>query len=509
MMRSSRRTGAGGAGSRCRLGRATVSIVALLVVCGAALLADPARGQDEAAALTWAKLESAKETGEFREKLRGGGGIDAAARQFLEQVALPQLALDGNRDSITTVRKRLREYLLNDIADEKVGDDANRVYLGFMTALAAKEDEPAVVRVNAMLLIGELHTAGGVGRKPWPGAIATLAKSAADPMLPKELRIAAAAGLSRHADAAKGNPALLGRFSKDAAPPLASIVKELAGGGGGPESDWLLSRCLSMLGILGPPGQETVAEVVRSLQSPQLSFDTRVRAATALAAITGPQSSVDDAAAIVRTIEDLAVASLQRDADNAERRKLERLFSGEAGLARATSGGGPGAEIGGMRPGAPGSPGPGPGGVGAPGLGAPGGSGFPGSGGGPAVSAQSSTDHVIPTEVCRRAAWRLSSLANAVLTADGKRGVQTLIQDGDAAEKAKSLAENLRYAANALDANPVAASLLEALADLKPKPPAAEGDAGPAATDADKPEDPPSETDEAPAADAAAAPPAA
>lgn len=471
--------------------------VALCIVIG--LACGQAGGQDEGS-LTWAKLESAKESLELKEKFRGGGSIDAKSKEFLEQVALPQMALEGNRGTITTVRRRLREFFLNDIADEKVGDEGNRLFATFMTALAAKDDEPAVVRVNAMLLVGELQTAGTAGRKPWPGATAILAKAMADTSLPKEVRIAAATGLARHLDAAKSNAEVLGRISKDAASPLASVIKEMVAPGGGPENDWLLSRSLSMLAQLGPGQPAVVADVISAVGSPARSFDARVRAAACLAAIVGPQANVAEPAAVIGKIEELAIACLQKDADGAERAKLEKLFGSEGGAMPGMSGPmsvGPGGYV----PPEAAMPGPGFGPPGDPA--AAGGFGFPGSG-----TPQPPAEQLIPVEVCRRAAWRLSSLANAILTADEKRGLRSLITDEAAAAKAKSLAENLRAAAAELDARPSDASLLQALADLKPAPPAAAEEDAPAAADGDTPPAPAAKpsADQAPAAKPPAAP---
>jgi hypothetical protein len=189
--------------------------------------------------------------------------------------------------------------------------------------------------------------------------------------------------------------------------------------------------------------------------------------------VAGPQSKVD-AAAAVRAIEALSVASLQGDADAAERSKLEKLFAGGGGI------GGPGMSAPGMMPGytPPEAMGP-PAGFGSPGD--PSGSG--------AFGQVPAAEQSIPREVCRRAAWRLSSLANAILTADGKAGLG--LQAGDAAAAAKNAAENIRGAAMTLDANPVDASLLQALADLKPAPPPAEENDPPTGDDADKPDDAP------------------
>ena len=451
------------------------------------------RAQDEPDLTTWAKVEGAAETRDYKEKIRAGGGIDAKSRAFLEQTALPQLALEGNRATIASLRKRLREFLLNDITEEKASDEANRIFLTFMEGLAAKDEEAAVVRINAMLLIGELQTSGSGGRKPWPGAVAPLATAAANTELPKEVRIAAAAGLSRQLDAAKASPEALGRIAKEIGPRLVAIVKEMAAAGSGPENDWLLSRCLSMLATLGPAVPDASAEIVKTLDAQQRSFDTRVRAATALAAVAGagPQSNVQNAAAVIQTIEKLAVACLQQDADAAERLKLERLFGGEGGAGMGMSG-------------MPGMSGPMPGSYVPPeamgptsGFGSPSDMGSPSGFGGPGgMPGQPPPEQLIPTEVCRRAAWRLASLANAILTADEKRGLAALLGDQKAA--AKGLAENLRSAANTLDTNPVDASLLQALADLKPAPPpAAEGDA---ADTPEEPGDPPTEAAPKPAA---------
>ena len=476
--------------------------IAIGLSCGAV------HGQDDDQ-LTWAKLESAKESLDFKEKIRGGGGLDPKAREFLEQIALPQLALEVNRGTITNVRRRLRDYFLIDITDEKIGDEANRIFATFMSALAAKDDEPAVVRVNAMLLVGELQTAGAAGRKPWPGATAILAKAMADTSLSKEVRIAAAAGLARHLDAARSNADLLGRMSKDVVPPLASVIKEMVAAGGGPENDWLLSRSLSMLALLGPAQPATVADVIAAVGSPARSFDARVRAAACLAAIVGPQANVAEPVAVIGTIEELAIACLQQDADAADRLKLEKLFGGEGGGLPGMSGPMPGGPSGYAPPPEAMMPGPGFSSPGGPA--AAGGFGFPGSGPG-----QPPAEQLIPAEVCRRAAWRLSALANAILTVDEKRGLRTLIADEAAAVKATSLAGNLRAAANELDTRPIDASLRQALADLKPAPPAgAEGDAAegdaPAAAEDDKPADPAAPAaDQAPAAKPSAAkPPAA
>jgi len=92
-------------------------------------------------------------------------------------------------------------------------------------------------------------------------------------------------------------------------------------------------------------------------------------------------------------------------------------------------------------------------------------------------SAQSATEQLIPREVCRRAAWRLSTLADAILTEDSKRGLALL--GGDVSPDMRALAQTLRRAAMDLDATPDEATLRQSLAELKPPAPAkAAEDAG-------------------------------
>ena len=78
---------------------------------------------------------------------------------------------------------------------------------------------------------------------------------------------------------------------------------------------------------------------------------------------------------------------------------------------------------------------------------------------------------MIPREVCRRAAWRLSVLADAILTDDSKRGVAVL--GGAASPAAMELAQTLRGAAMELDALPEETTLRQILLGLKPPPPPA------------------------------------
>jgi hypothetical protein len=391
-----------------------------------------ALGQDDEARFSgWTQVESAGETRTYKESMRGGNAFDAAARGFLEQIALPQLELEANRTSIERVRKRMREFLLGDIANEKAADEATKTFLTYMESLADKQDVDLVVRVNAMLMIGELQ---GVDRKPLPAAAAVLAKAVSNTTLPQAVRIAACVGLARHVEATKGLVDEQQRMAAVANPVIVSILKEATPPEAAVGSDWLASRCLSMLPLLGPAAPATVGEVARILGDDGRSINVRVRAAAALAAVAGPDSKVD-VAALVASIGRLAIVSLERDASAADRILLER-------------------QAGGLPDGS--SPAFAP----------------------PAMlvdpSGQPVVEQLIPREVCRRAAWRLAVLADAILTDDSKRGLALLDAAGQPAFG--ELAQTLRRAALELDANPEEATLRQALADLKPPAPVAGND---------------------------------
>jgi len=82
---------------------------ALAVACAATV------ARAEPKYVGWTKVEASREMRELKEKLREGGQFDANARLFLEETALPQLALEENRPAIERTRKRIRDLLLGDV----------------------------------------------------------------------------------------------------------------------------------------------------------------------------------------------------------------------------------------------------------------------------------------------------------------------------------------------------------------------------------------------------------
>jgi hypothetical protein len=390
---------------------------------------------------SWSKVEAAVETRAYKEKLRDGGPFDAAARGFATQVVLPQLALEPNRATIERVRRRIREVVLSDIADGQAFDNAAKTVLDTMAALARNGEADRVVRVNAMLLVGELRAKDN---RPLPAAAPVLAAAAGDVRLPLEVRIAAAAGLVRHAEAAKAGgdlaavakavgPALLPMLTGDPkTAPVAAV-------------DWLAGRGFAIMQALGPQTgpREAVNAAARILGDASRSIDVRVRAAAALGAAATAGSGVD-AARAVESVRGLAIAGLEADFAAAERLRMERRVGGGN---QPPSGQPPG--------GAAGEP-------------------------------------TIPTLACRRHAWRLALCADAIEGADGATGLASIL--GNDAGAAKDLAAALRKAASGLDAHPDEQSVVEALEKLgKPVAGAAAAASRPAAPAAGEqpPEAPP------------------
>jgi hypothetical protein len=91
---------------------------------------------------------------------------------------------------------------------------------------------------------------------------------------------------------------------------------------------------------------------------------------------------------------------------------------------------------------------------------------MPEMGGMPGMGGELPAEDGLRSAVCRRAAWRLYALGDAIVPDSKKGGLATLIdKDGDGA---KQLAALLKDGGEALDAEPYGYVLLEALDELDP-----------------------------------------
>jgi hypothetical protein len=408
--------------------RAGLAVVAL--VLAPAVVVSPAWAQGEPAYIGWTKVETARETREYKDKIRDGAALDAESRRFLQQTALPQLALEENLATIERTRRRMREVLLTEIDDDKAFADVSRLVAEFMTGLARDENAGVVARVNALLLVGELRSKDG---KPWPPAQPLLAAAAADVKLPIAVRIAAVAGIGRHVDLYRADEQALAALVKAAGPATLGILSEPVTSDRRTEQEWLAARALTILPVVLRATPKNVAATLAGIiEDPARATDVRVRAAAALGATANAKSEVS-AAKVVEAIRGLAISALEADVMAADRRRFEQQYRGLVS----------GQQSGFPQPGGPGPP-----------------TDFGMQAGGAAMD-----QLAIPEQACRRDAWRLVALADAIAASNGTTGLATLL--GNAAGPATQLAAALRDGGMAIDQTPDESSVTAALAMLK------------------------------------------
>ena len=381
---------------------------------------------------SWSKVESAEETRTYGQQIREGK-FDAPQQAFLTGILLPQLTLPANRSAIAHVRQRIREIATLNATQPQVYERSNTLIRDAMVKAARDSAAEPLARVNAMILVAELQEPD---RKPWKGASESLALAAGDGTLPLEVRIAAMAGLVRHAAAGDSE------FAASVRPAVAEIIaspRQLS-----PQKadaaavTWLVARAIDLVPLV-EPAPPTIEALARILADDQADLDLRVRAAAALARLAKTGMKLDPAALIGR-IRSLAVTALKRDLDAAEARRFSRRIATGAG---------------GLEPGR--SPV-----ERAPPRGEPMFGGFTGEVGDATVV----DDDAVSPAACRRDAWRLAALADAVKPEGGTGGIATIAQ-GDLAAEAIALASLLRKHAREIQSTPAEETLKTALTDLK------------------------------------------
>jgi hypothetical protein len=433
---------------RCRVLPAAVAVAFAACLVTAA----PALAQGEPKYRGWAKVENAREMRELKDKLRDGSALDAEAREFVRQTVLPQLALEAqstredNASTIERTRRRMREVVLTEIEDEKAFADMSRLVADFMAALARDGEAEPAVQVNAMLLLGEMRGKDG---KPWPPVRPTLAAAAGDAKLPLAVRIAAIAGLGRHVEACGGDADATAALAQAAGPAIMAILAEPVVSDRRAEQEWLAARAVALLPALVPTAAKNVAAVLAAIvEDPARATDVRVRAAAALGATANAKSEIN-AAKLVDTIRGIALQSLEADVAAADVRRFEQQYRSLAAGQQALA-----------QPGIP-----------------------PAGGVAPADKSLA-----IPEQACRRDAWRLVTLADAIDAGEGRPGLAALL--GPAAAPAKQLAATLRDAGLAIDQTPDEVSVVEAIKSIKSPAQSPAAGAAPAQPAAAAPEAP-------------------
>ena len=322
---------------------------------------------------SWKQVEAAPETRDFLVAMKGGGGLDAAATTYLEEIVFPQLAMPENQGDLDEVRDRLRTRILGSFANDDIQNAANRLVVQGMQRLVADEALAMGVRLNAILLMGELEAkSGGL----WPEALPPLATVAADASMPLAVRVGAMIGLSQHLSRAanRSDPAIVAAMLPAAEPALMTSLEMPEDGTSSDllAAEWLASQVLRLLPQVMPKASPQVAEKVFAVLADQSrGLDLRVRAAYALGTTADAGSSIDVAEAVA-IVEALAIDSFATDVALADERAFERDFLSAGG---GGGFGGPGGMMGsgsgmaGMGPMGMGMRGMGPGGMRGPGMG--------------------------------------------------------------------------------------------------------------------------------------------
>ena len=398
----------------------------------------PASAQPAGEAVaTWKDVEASPQFKEVTAALKGGGPFSDAAREFLATVILPQFDVEENLPTLDDVRKKIRDRLLLVIGSNDSFEQASGFVRDSLDKVARDTNGDPLLRVNAMLFIGEMTDKG---RIPWPAALKTLAAAAQDTALDPAVRIAAVVGLGNHLSAVARLPADQATAVRTTlAATLPSLLPPPANDPGGglmlrsPAAAWLAARGLGLLPqAMNPVPPDIAAQLVAVIDDASWPFDVRVRAVATLGKTAGRESGVVPEP-LVESIRKLAIAAL--DADRLEAQRLVELQSFKAGVGAGVGAGGGG----GLR-------GPMPGMMG--------------------IEGEQIAEDGLTTAVCRRAAWRLYTLGDAIVPDSKKAGLAALLEKD--AGGAQQLAALLKEMGEALDVEPYGYVFLKALDDLDP-----------------------------------------
>lgn len=393
-----------------------------LAVLMAAALTAHAQDEPSGKFTNWTKVDGSDQRRVYVDAMREANpnAFAGPVRDFAVDTVLPQLQEEMNRSSIEVVRRKMRALLLDNVGDPKSFEAASRAVLDFMMPLARDEKADPVVRINAVLLIGELRARDNK-TSPWAGSLEPLTSLAGDAKLPLAIRIAAMAGLAGHVEAAqKKGTATAASLGKALVPVFLPMIDGPIAGDR-TAGDWLTSRALDMLPVVMPElGAEAAAAPNKVLADQTRPTDVRVRAAAALGTAARAASGIDAGQAI-SAMRALAIAAIEADLRTAEQR---------AGIGPAAAA--PVAAVG-VNP----ADGPAP------------------------AKIQSLSESVV-----RRAAWRLAVLARAIGAEEGKGGLVELVPENQKVA-ARDLAAALLQGSQDLDLAPVEETMRSVLDSLR------------------------------------------
>lgn len=433
--------------------RQFIAIASICLCCTGPLL-----GQQENSFENWSKVESSQLFRDLVTSLKANGSFDNDDKTFVSEVILPQFGNENNFGILDSVRKKVRDRILMSISSPGAAfEEVSMYFRDALDAVARDSSRDIFERVNAVLFISEMTSPS---RTPWAPALDSLASLAQDTSLDPAVRITAVTGMSKHlSSASRLSGEQLSAIYSAVVATLPSLLPE--SGTENPKdsvqsrpktADWLASRGLKLAAVAASASTPEMEKLLVSVVNDESwSFDTRVRAAIALGKCIAQDSQMNPND-VMASIRKLAISSLDNDRIEANTKlEMESLSSSGASIGFIGSMGGyEGGDDGGYEDDSDV--------YGDSGEGMYGSEGFAGT---PAEDGLS-------IDTCRRAAWRLYALGNAVLPDSNRGGLVSLLKDGDRV-KAQELGQKLKDEGLIISEEPYGYSLLDSLDELDPE----------------------------------------
>ncbi len=149
------------------------------------------------------------------------------------------------------IRGQFKTSFTAKATNQAAHDELNRITLDKMQAIASDNYHPTV-RLNAMLLIGDLTESADASSPPWKNALPALLKAATANDSVDAVRVAALRGLLRHAQAGidpSVRPQVIQGMPR-AGPAAHSAGRPATKDG----HDWISRRAIDVLSAIGDPG---------------------------------------------------------------------------------------------------------------------------------------------------------------------------------------------------------------------------------------------------------------
>jgi hypothetical protein len=276
---------------------------------------------------------------------RFGSGEEQIFDQFYQEFILPEWTQPKELANLPKLRKDLGNQLRKQHAGAPltVHDHLNSLLLEFMQKLAAGNYHPAV-RVNAMLMIGELNRVEQPPT-PLPEALAVMIAAVQSSKLSDAVRATAMVGIKRHVVVGISDE----EARKTLTAALLKVVADMPSGSIRGGREWIFRQAIDILGRLGSVGESNAVFTLlaKTLSDDKLPLKTRTVAAESLGLLNYSGASginpADVAATLGQLAGDVCTDELQRakkSGDPISRpRMMERLSAVLLALAGGEDGG--------------------------------------------------------------------------------------------------------------------------------------------------------------------------